>query len=248
MAWFHIPKKKIVLECVTPSEAVAKYAPIARAGKFLPDWWKDIARKPPREAPVREQSVDMRGCVGMVDMYSHGIMIPLWSDLRITIGEKGTTNHAFQYADKKSFAEAHPMYQRGEYLPELDYQHLKLVAPWYIQCTEETEFMFLQPTWNFPVLGEFEVLNGIVSYKYQHSANINMIFPRMANTDKKITLPLGQPLAHVIPLDPRPVEIKIVVDPARWAQLNEISAPLHFIDAYKRKKAIEKMQDKKCPF
>jgi hypothetical protein len=243
MSWFHIPKKKIVLECVTPSEAVAKFAPIARAGKFLPDWWKDIARNPPTQA-----GIDMRGCAGMVDMYSHGFMIPMWSELHVTIGAKGTNAYAYKYADKRSFAEAHPATQRGSFLPETEYQHLKLVAPWYIQCDEDVKFIFMQPTWNFPVLGEFEVLTGIVDYKYQHSANINTMFTRKDGMEKVVILPFGQPIAHVVPLDPRPVDIKIIVDPERYAQLHDRGAPLSFRNAYKQKKAIAKAQDKKCPF
>jgi len=182
-----------------------------------------------------------------VDMYSHGFMIPLWSDLRVTVGAKNTTSYSFQYADKKSHAESHPQFQRGEFLPDTDYLHLKLVAPWYIQCAEDVNFVFLQPTWNFPVLGHVEVFNGLLNYKYQHTANINMMFPRL-EVDKLVVMPLGQPLAHVIPLDPRPVDIKIVVDPTRYNQLSEISSPLCFTNSYKQKKAIAKTQDKKCPF
>lgn len=245
MAFFHIRKSKIVLECVTPSAAVAKYAAIARSGKFLPEWWVDLAKNTTQNP--KEYSRDMRDCVGMLDSFSNGVSIPLWSELKVIVGARGQGGYQFQFADQKSFAESHAESQRGAYLPDAEYQHLKIAVPWFIECAEAVDFYCAQPTWNMTNLSDYTVLPGVVNFKYQHTANINLMFPR-GDVTKEILLPLGQPMMQLMPLDNRPIEIKIIVDAERYTKLHDLTLPLTFSDGYRRKKAIIKTQESRCPF
>jgi hypothetical protein len=247
MTWFHIPKRRIVLECVTNSDSAATYAPIARAGKFLPQWWADLAKTPKPSLIEAKLKQDMRACSGMVDTYSRGFMIPLWSALKVVVGEKGSGAYHYQYADEFSLAHVHAQYQRGSFLPDHDYQHLKLIAPWHIHCDEEVSFYSAQPTWNMATLADYSVLSGVLEFKYQNTVNINLMFNRK-DTPNMVAIPLGQPLMHIMPLDKRPVEIKIVVDQNRYNKMISLNRALSFDYAYKNKKAIAKAQEGKCPF
>jgi hypothetical protein len=189
----------------------------------------------------------MRACAGMVDTYSRGFMVPLWSALKVAIGEKGSGAYHYQYADEFSMAHVHGQSQRGAFLPDHDYQHLKLIAPWYIHCDEEVSFYSVQPTWNMSTFVDYSVLSGVLEFKYQNVVNINLMFSR-GSAQKMVEIPLGQPLMHIMPLDKRPVEIKIIVDQNRYNKMVSLNRALSFNNAYKDKKTIAKSQTHGCPF
>ena len=244
MIW--LKKQKIVLECVTYREEVAMAAPIARAGHFLPQWWKDLPAS--MVAPNNlYNNPTMKTCVGMIQEYSYGIMLPLWSDLSLTVGAKGSSQHYYQFADATSSASYHSPDQRGDFMPDQNFLHLKINVPWQIYCDEDVDFFFTEPTWNMPSDVQYKVLSGIVNYKYQNNAGVNIIFPR-SNETQKMLLHFGQPLAHIIPLDKRPLEIKIIVDEKRYKNtLESNTRHLSFLENYKKKRAILKTQGTKCP-
>lgn len=245
MTWFFTKKKKIVLECITYRAEVAAVAPIARAGNFLPQWWKDLPKSDSEHNNFTDNPT-MRSCAGMVHSYAHGVVLPLWSDVVINIGAKGTGEYRYQFSDATSTADNHNQIQRGEFMPDADFLHLKLIAPWQIYCEEDVNFVFTEPTWNTPPEGQYKVLPGIVNYKYQNIANINIMFER-AGAPRKVQLSLGQPLAHIIPIDERPIEIKMIVDEDRYKSMYNMGARrLSFFDDYKKKRFALKSNEIRC--
>jgi hypothetical protein len=242
-----VKKRKIVLECITASKTVATYAPIQRASKSIPKWWIDVVKNP---EPVKEDlmhNTTMAGCTGMRDMYASGVMLPLWCELRVAVGSKGTGHYQYQFSDFKSKMGPHESGQRGEYLPDYDYLHLKIDSPWLFRCDEPINFYFAQPTWNIEKLEDYTIMPGVVDFKYQNTTNINVMFPRTDHM-KVIDFPFRQPLAHIVPLDSRPIELKRILDKNLHAQIAESFSPITFVNSFKNKKAIDKKLESKCPF
>jgi len=241
---FFLPKKKVVLHCYTDVPAYSEYAPIEKASNFFPDWWKNLP-KSYKEGDL--QSSTMKGCVGFTDLYSRGFILPMWSEVNIAIGEIGNLAWRYQYRDKTSHASFHPAIQRGDYLPENHYQHLKLVAPWRFHCDYDVDFMFVEPTYNMEELNTYKVLPGVLNFKYQSSVNVNLMITKKPEA-YELQIPFLRPMAHIIPLDNKEIEIKVSYDPEKHKYYSDLSKNLTLHNYRTRKKIIKEKEKKRCPF
>lgn len=234
-------KKPIVLDFYTDHPEVMLFAKPQKASKFYPEWWKALPNDTQTSDPL-VVAPTMKRCVGLVDLYQHGFILPMWSDLALEVGAVGTHYTRWQHADPRASAIDHAQTQRGEYLPDTHYQHLKLNCPWFAVCSENIDWMFVAPTWNFEKPEEFVIPAGVVSYKYQHTMNVNMFLPRKAETSI-LKLEQGQPMAHIVPITDREVEYRYhLVTTAELSKHQKMS--LWFTKKYQRLKAGQS----KCPF
>ena len=245
MTWFNFPKKKLVLHCYTARAEVFNYAPIQKASAFLPDWWRNLPLSIPHENGMFPVST-MKGCVGLTQLYKHGVIIPMWSDLSLRIGQTGSTDYAYQYSDKRSEIQTHGVSQNGgRYLDE-EYQHLKIISPWVFKCDEDVSFLNIAPTWNLETVGDINVLPGAVDYKYQAGTNVN-IFIKRKNTVEQYLIPFNQPLVHIIPTTDKKLEIKThLVSQEELAQIGRISAGTKFLKKYLTNRSV--LKERGCPF
>jgi len=241
---FFLPKKKIVLHFYTNSPVYSEYAPPEKANNFFPEWWKNLP-KTYQEGDIEAST--MKGCVGFTDLYSKGFILPMWSSVKISVGEIGNPAWHYQYKDKSSNAGVHSPTQRGSYLPESQYQHLKLVAPWMVHCDEDVEFMFVEPTYNMEELNSFKVLPGVVNFKYQSSINVNLMIPRKSEPHE-IEIPFLQPMVHIVPVSNREVDVKVLYDEEKYKYYSELSKLLTLHNYRTRKKIIKEKEKKRCPF
>jgi len=238
---FFFKKKKLVLNCVTDRQDVATYAPIKHAHAFYPDWWKTL----PKTYQVPDVAADiatMKLCVGMRDLFQHGFIMPMWSDLNVDIGEIGTDYYRYQFADTSSVIQEHPAQQRVGFADNNLYQHLKIASPWRLQCEEDVPFIWLEPTWNKQNLTQYTFLPAVLEYKYQHATHINLLFTRNVQGTSRVTFSFREPLVHVTPITERELDIRVIEDANLYRRL----APLRssFVNDYKIKKD---MQKQKCP-
>lgn len=249
---FFFKKKKIVVDCFTDRPYVMDYAKIDYANKFIPQWWKDLPATHLKRGDITEMPT-MKTCAGFVELYKHGFIIPMWSDLAIEVApttekEKKIRWH---FSDQLTTGTVHSDYQRGSYLPTNEYEHFKIGSPWYLKCNRDVYFQFVQPTYNFDHPEVANILPGIVNYKYQHATAINMIFKK---TDKfaKYMFNFGQPMVHIVPISEEHVELKhhlVSGEEMRNMFDRGESARLSFRNGYNllRKLKIEK-EKSKCPF
>lgn len=251
---FNRRTKPVKVDLYTDRSGVFAVAQPLDARKFLPDWWKAIPTSYIDQDKPLAPRTTMKKCAGFIDLYRHGFIVPLWCDLNIKIGKKGTTEYAYQFSDLTSVMSSHPEKQRGEFLPETEWQHLKLCVPWHAKCNEEVPFMVCGAEYNMDSSNRWITAHGVVEYKYQSSLNVNLFFQRR-DEDYTVHIPAGTPIAHVIPLSERPLEITHhLVTPFEMDR----AAPLHhtasFIGRYARVKAMSKQQEAnknsagKCPF
>ena len=227
--WFK--KKPIVLYCLTDRPNVLASAPVKLAGRCLPDWWKALSIS--TTTPNRLGAAGtMKNCSGFTGLYEHGLMLPLWSDLALEIGEENNDYYKYQYADKQSVIQHHGAEQHGNQFSARQYQHLKLQSPWRFVCDERVSFLFCEPTWALLKYTTLSVLPGILEFKYQDKTNINM-FIRRTKEVQQLTLPYLLPLAHVIPLSERPLKIVVSDDAKLWQKTKYMHTPVTFVRSYK---------------
>jgi hypothetical protein len=234
-------KKKLVLNCVTNRRDVAMKAPVDYARNFYPDWWKAL----PKTLDVPGYAIPaptMKSCVGLQDLYQHGLMLPMWCDLNVDVTPIGENKHRHHFTDGKSNLYSHPPEQRGTFADENLFQHIKLDAPWRFQCDEEIPFVWSEPLWNMDDITQHRTLPGTVEYKYQNAVNINMLIVRRLEV-ASVLIPFGQPLAHLTPLTERELVINIIEDPQLFDKM--YNPAVSFSHSYKKSKEAIK---KNCPF
>lgn len=222
---FSILRKTSVihLDCFTYSQDILDLFPITEAKSFSPKWYKDLPPTVQYQGPKRGT---MKTCPGITDLFKKGFIIPSWRDYyaemrngipSIVPEEEGEIHHPDQWGDGLK-----------------GYGHIKLIAPWYIKEKTGVSFFFTNTYWNSNITSYF-IPNGVVDYKNQHSANVNMvvakkIFPNNFN------ISAGEPLAHVIPLSEKKIKIHLHV--VSRIEFNDMQ-PYNFSFAsqyYKRKK------------
>lgn len=207
---FKFNKKPITLYCVTDRPEVARFAPVQRASKFLPEWWKQLPKTYTEDTKFYKIST-MRNCYGFVDLYSRGAIVPMWSDLALRVSKTGDHRYQYQYADGVSEAEVHPPLQYKGAFSDGEYQHFKLSSPWGLVCQEDIKFLLGEPTWSLLNLPTLRVAPGVVSFKYQTVAN-NNIFIKKTHEEQHLLIPFLQPIMHIVPLSDRPLKIVVSED------------------------------------
>ena len=231
--------KKIKLECFTADAAIHKFFPISLAKKFIPEWFKSIP-------PMGEQTATIKHCDGFHNLYSRGWVMPMWSDLLLETDKEG--GYKYQYSG--SF-ESYPGGNRG-YQPIdqhsseqlgnkfLDHIHLKLLSPWIIKEKSGVDFYYSENTWGIKkYFDDITILPGVLNFKDQHTANINMFLEKKNN---KFIIEHNTPLIHCIPLSEAKLEIENhLVSDQEFKHLSHIASyNFSFTGTYNKGKSLWK--------
>jgi hypothetical protein len=234
----------ITLDCYTDRPDVFYNSKIEPTSRKTPNWFKSI----PVDFGINDDlttTSSIRRCSGVNSLFSSGYVISMWSDLRVELGELGSKEYRWQYADKQSDAGEHPVIQRGDYAPPEKYQHLKLESPWHFHCSHDIPWVWLQNNWLTDSPDDYLVPPSIVEYHYQSTTNINMLFARSANK-RLIDIKLGTPLVQIIPMTDKKVVIRhhlVSTDELNRLNAKNGSSMLSFVNSYQKTKKI-----KRCPF
>jgi hypothetical protein len=244
MFWFK--RKEIVVDCFITHPTIEKYYPIQNANNFFPDGWKKMPKsrsvkiyqeKDPNSNIEVELST-IKKCVGLLNLFSSGFIIPAWCDFGIEIDELG--KHRY-HSPFDLVIDQHPSWQVWDKFYD-GYAHAKIGSPWILHEKSGVKFSWHQCDWHYTEkIDKFKILSGIIDYKYQHQTNVNMFIKKNTIIDFKA----GQPLVHCIPLSEHEVKIK-----THLVDINEMLKidfrPVQYMNQYNMiKKSKEK---KKCPF
>ena len=239
---FFFKKKPIVLDCYAKQRRVAEVAPIQKTQNFTPEWWKQLSKSPTTD--VFPKPPTMRHCVGFINWYTNGVTIPMWCDLALTIGSKQDGGYRYQYADRCSTATQHSARQHNNNYPDREFQHIKLEAPWVIRCEEPVKFMFVEHAWNMIHFKTIRIVPGILDFKYQPSANINLMVSRTDET-QQIVIPLLEPLVQILPMSDREIQLNIHSDPEEYEKAYSVFVPSKFSKEYLTVSKIRKRKEEK---
>ena len=239
---FKFPQKKIVLDCFTYDENIITTAPIVPAIKLIPDWWKTLPDGNIQNGNFYPHAT-MKNCVGMVDYYKKSFVIPLWSEMAISINSNGT--YRWQFSDNTTAADTHDLQSQATGFLN-NFGHIKIVSPWHIKSKENIHWVWSQPTYSFPNEQEFILPPAIVDYFYQSTTHINMLFS--VDKTRLINIPHGQPMIHITPMTEKKIEIvRHLVSKDEYDRKKERNARISFVKKYAIKvKRIKQFND--CPF
>lgn len=234
MKWF---KKPITLHFYTYMQHAYDHAKPKPSGYFMPQWWKTLDRTPRKLASLEgdsKEKVNMRNCYGMTSMYQHGLIIPMWCDFQVDIGEIGLDFTYWVSADGQTMVDNHPPSQHNSFWHPDKYAHLKLVSPWFAVCDEVVPFFWLDCGWNRNTQDEYSIPQAIVEYKYQGTTNVNVLFHRKPQK-YSCFIRHGEPLVQIVPLSDRPLKIKThLVSEPEFARLKaKTLSHVTFTNTYK---------------
>jgi hypothetical protein len=229
--------KPVVLNLYTSDPAIFKYSKWENANNKKPAWWKNLLSTKGRY----HGDVNMKHCSGFNDLYTKAISIPMWCDFRADIPAMGPGGLNFEFANPKACLDQHPESQRNGFLPEIEYTHMKLASPWLATCKEPVQFMMTNAFWDTSQPFEYYVPNGVLNFKHQSSANINM-FVKKSLVPNELFIEQGTPIALLVPLTERKVVLKynLVSQEELYKLKQEQDPPLWFSQRY--------YKAKKCPF
>lgn len=245
MNFLNFFKNSVVLNCYTHRPEVFKYSPIRAASNFFPDWWKQLPKTYANENIIHPVPT-MKYCVGLIDLFKHGFIMPMWSDAIVEIGKQGTSDYQYQFADGCSHIVKHSANQRGTVYPELDFEHLKIESPWIFTCDEPIDFLMADTVWNKNDPSVMSVLPGVLNFKYQCGTNINTLWKRNQETIKH-TMEFSTPLCHFIPLTDKKIILKVhLVSREKHVEISSVSHRTKFVGKYKANKRL--LKESGCPF
>lgn len=244
MFWF--PKKKIVLDCFTDDPAVFDFAQPKHAASAMPQWWKDLPKDV--ESPGHLQRMPtVKRCPGVHDMVKHSIAVPMWCDLAVELGPIGTTHYRYQFSGSGAPMVEHPPPQRGEYLPNTHYQHIKIVSLWKFKCKEEIPWMLTQATWAFEHPDEVFIPPAVMDFKHQADVNFNAFFTRKPEAYVQ-NIPYAQPMIYVTPLSDRGVDMRTHLVTKDELETMSRGARIKFLNNYQTIRKVTAANESKCPF
>lgn len=214
---FFFKNKKIHIDCFTNHGCVASDTPIQKVSNFIPDWWRNIPKSTNEldngvTVPVRS----MKGCIGFIDLFKCGIVIPLWSDCNIKVFQNKLS---YVFALNTGLV-THPSAQYNNQFSS--FLHMKLSSPWLFR--EKTGVNFFWSGFHWVTLEKypkFTILNGVVNFKKQNTTSVN-IFASTENAPYQYDMKAGMPLVHLIPISEKEVEPHIhVVDDLEFEKLRK---------------------------
>jgi hypothetical protein len=226
------------IDCLTSSQKMYNYTPIQYSSKFFPEWWKKLPKELLDTNNIPRPT--MKTCTGFLSVYKNSIIIPCWEDMIFSTSQTeircGSASNSVKF-------DYHAYEQRSGYLK--NFHHTKIISPWLFKCKHDINFSWQKPMYNFENPIDFVLMDGVVSYKYQHETHINLLFRK---TLKTVKLEFLQPLVLLTPHTEKRLIVKNhLVSEQEMRQTN--NRVIKYINGYNAiKKLTDEKNRKKCPF
>lgn len=207
---FFFKKKKIVLDCFTDKQYVYDYARIDHGNNFLPEWWKKTPKFIKNDIVGTSSSFNsltIKHCSGLMELYKKSIIIPSWFTLEILISsiKEKKVEHFVSCNDFKT--ENHGNIQFNNFANN-DGGNFKIANPWVLSCSKKIWFSWTQPTWSMRNnMFNMAILPAVLNFYEQHNASINFFY-RFTEKRQLVTFEPLQPLVMIHPLTECEIELK----------------------------------------
>lgn len=212
-------KEDNIVNVLTPIKNTFEYGEIESAKKAQPKWWKEMPPKFDDYAnfsnnkdfdKFKRSITSVKGCPAFQDIFSTGFIIKSWCDIKIFVSPEGVVESYIADDSIRNTppgsGSSHPYIQRAGVLK--GFAHWKLHPPMFFKTKKYRKFLWKGAYWYNPYLIEnnIHIVPGIIDYKTQSGANINMLLP-IKSEPYELNFSFGDPLVHIIPLDNKPVKI-----------------------------------------
>ena len=241
---------EIHLDCFTCDNDVYMNTPIVKAGKTFPDWFKELPKAEHKflidektENHFHKTNHNLKNCQGILELYKKGIVLESWCDYHMKMNMENLTPHYWWSGNQKAIG-FHTKEQIGNGFS--NHHHMKLISPWFLREKTGIKFMWVGAEWALDKFN-FKTLPAIISFDTQQETNVNIMYPYET---KEFTIPIGNPLIHVIPLSEKILKFKNHL--VKSNELNKIVTKTGRASFYGWKKVLElRNRNKKrgtCPF
>lgn len=221
-------KSKKVVDFVTNDYMVYNYFKIEEGRSFIPSWWKDIDLK---------DTQTLKRCPGFINSFKYSYVMPLWTSIEIDIDKEGQI--AIRTSDGTTKITSHDPIQRGAYLSEKEYVHIKLESPWLAYSKNHTQWNISPCSWNSEILiDKYVIPTSIRSFDVSYSTNIHGFIRRQY---QNIKLKAGTPIVHMFPMTDRKPKVNCIYDPDAFDRLlQSLPSRFGFVSSYYEKRRIMK--------
>lgn len=255
---FIFKRSTVIVDMFIDDPMIAETTPALPANRFFPQWIKDMPVEKTQPVVIQSGSqqiiqprptLTIKGCSGVHNYFSHGIIIPLWTDLSMSVYPDGRFSYVNPEGEFK--VESH---WPGQWEGFEGYAHMKYVVPWLAKEKTGINFLVQKPVWtvnNNPIwISKMVGAGGITNLRDQHSVHLNIMHEIPAQR-QDFFLKLGTPLVHLIPLTEKKVQVKThVVSKKELTDMWNSTGVKSFTHAMKKRLQITKaLKDtSKCPF
>lgn len=245
---FFFRRKKLVVDCFIDNQVIYDLFKIDHAHKVVPKGWKQL---PPTVEvkslpdPKSKETIPVptsKRCVGMVNLFTTGFILPSWTDFKIEMTREGL----FYKHDPMNSLDAnpHPPFMYWEELYK-GYQHVKISSPWLVKEKTGVHFTWNQCTYhNTERHANFHALSAVIDFKAQYNTHVN-VFIKKGTT---LTVEAGDPLIQMIPLSEHDVEIKTHLISGQEYNSIADSFVKKSMWGGQHKALYNQQQESKCPF
>lgn len=234
---------KTHLDCFTTSPQIITTAPVAEGVKFLPEWWRKLPTHTYLPGFLTPQTT-MKKCHGMFELYAKSVVMPLWSDLSIVVHPD--KSYSWQFSDTLSSGSEHNSHQFDGFVDKHTHSVFKLHSPWLFSCKSNIDWVVTQASYSSKNFSGYTIMPGILNFNRQFDTNSQLLLDlKVPNT---ITLSVGQPLVHFLPMVDKKVVIhRHLISAEEHARKSDSMRPISFIGKYKKITQL-KQRFSTCPF
>lgn len=239
--WFKT-SPEIKFHCTV--RGLEKIVPIQPARNVMPEWWKKIkvseSFKSLHGYPISQGNI--KKCPAVVDMLTHGWVMPLWTDLYMNVSEESISWKASD--DTFSFA-VHPhdhfIHIMPEHLKSKYYWVFKPYAPWMVKTSPGYSMINLDPFYFFNP--SFDTSYGIQDSDVYYDLNPLMLIKRLG----EFVIPRGTPLSIIFPYKREKISCTMV--PYSDATEDLLSEERLITNSmFSSAKSYNEIRKRKCPF
>jgi hypothetical protein len=211
---FTIKKSVNQVDFFVPNEYAfaAEYAPVEKASKFIPKWYKECPHS-------QIEQLTVKTCVGLLNHLTSGFIVPMWSEYKINWDNKG---YRWDYSDLTSSCSHH----KNEEIPGFcdGYFVVKIISPWLVVFKKQTSIMFVPPVYHTGFDAPYKMVPGCQTSMSTHNimGTNNFLFLERKENQQSMLLKHRQPLTHLVPLNDYEYKIKCHVDTEKWKKFNSI--------------------------
>jgi hypothetical protein len=154
---------------------------------FLPEWWS--------QKRIDKEFKTVKDCPSFPQLFKNAYIIPMWSDLEVTINETGINT---RFASDDFGCESHSGDQFLDFAPESVRKNTSIIlkpdCPWGIITSPGYAVYQTESFYHFNE--NFKILPGIINTDKWHEVNQQML---ITNEHKKFVIKRGDPFGMYIP-------------------------------------------------